>query len=76
MKIIPWSVSRTSWILVKQADDLTDEDKQALERMKKADAKVAEAYALGQRFTNMIRKRQSEALLPWLEDADKSETGA
>ena len=44
--------------------------------MKQADAKVAEAYALGQRFTDMIRERQSEALLPWLEDAGKSGTSA
>jgi hypothetical protein len=41
------------------------EDTQALERMKEADAKVAEAYALGQRFTDMIQERQFEALLPY-----------
>jgi len=32
--------------------------------MKEANAKVAEAYALGQRFTDMIQERQFEALLP------------
>jgi len=47
---------------------LTEEDKQALERMKQADEKVAEAYALGQRFTQMIRESQSEAIHPWLVD--------
>ncbi len=75
-KVVPWSASRASWLLVKQGDDLTDEDRQALERMKQADAKVAEAYALGQRFTDMIRERQSEALLPWLEDVGKSRISA
>ena len=71
-KIIPWSASRASWLLVKQEADLTDEDRQALERMKHADGKVAEAYALGQRFADMVRERQPESLPPWLEDAAKS----
>ena len=40
--------------------------------MKQTDDKVAEAYVLGQRFVQMVRERQSQALLPWLEDATKS----
>jgi len=40
--------------------------------MKQADEDVAEAYSLGQRFICMIRDRQPDALLPWLEDALKS----
>jgi transposase len=67
-KIIPWSVSRASWLLVKQEEKLTGDDKAALERMKQADEEVAQAYTLGQRFAGMIRERQSESLLPWLED--------
>jgi transposase len=70
--IVPWSPSRASWLLVKKKDELTEEDKHALERMKQVDGKVAEAYDLGQRFTEMVRERQSEALLPWLEDATSS----
>ncbi len=70
--IVPWSPSRASWLLVKKKDELTEGDKQALERMKQVDGKVAEAYDLGQRFTEMVRERQSEALLPWLEDATSS----
>ena len=70
--IVPWSPSRASWLLVKKKDELTEEDKQALERMKQADRKVAEAYDLGQRFTEMVRERQHGALLPWLEDATNS----
>ena len=75
-KIISWSASRASWLMVKQEDKLTEEDKQALERMKQADDKVAQAYTLGQRFSSMIRERQSEALLPWLEDVSKSKISA
>jgi transposase len=40
--------------------------------MKQADRKVAQAYDLSQRFTEMVRERHSEALLPWLEDATSS----
>ena len=75
-KIVPWSASRASWLLVKDEDDLEDDDRQALERMKQADSKVAEAYALGQRFVSMVRERQSSALDSWLEDADKSKIEA
>jgi len=75
-KIAPWSASRAAWLLVKQKEELTEEDKQALERMKEADEKITEAYDLGQRFTGMIRERRPESLLPWLEDAAKSRISA
>lgn len=71
-KVVPWSASRASWLLVKQEVDLTDEDRQALERMKQADDKVAEAHVLGQCFVQMVREQQPEALLTWLENATKS----
>jgi transposase len=71
-KVVPWSASRASWLLIRDEDELEDDDKQALERMKQVDGKVAEAHVLGQRFVQMVRERQSEALLPWLEDATKS----
>ena len=51
---------------------MTLEDRQALERMKQSDEDVGEAYGLGQGFISMIRERQPDALLPWLEDTVKS----
>ncbi len=75
-EVVPWSSSRASWLLVSAEDELTEEDKQALERMKQADEKVAQAYHLGQHFTKMVRERQAEALLPWLEDVAKSKIDA
>lgn len=75
-KIVPWSASRAAWLLIKQEEELTDDDKQALERMKQADEKVAEAYSLGQRFVEIVRERRPEALSPWLGDAAKSRIGA
>ncbi len=65
-----------SVLAVGDPTDLTDEDEQALKRMKQADGRVAEAYDLGQRFTEMVRKHQSESLLTWLEDASRSEIDA
>ena len=44
--IVHWSARRGSWLLVKRKDELTEEEKQALFRMKQADGKVAEAYDL------------------------------
>ena len=75
-KIVPWSASRAAWLLVKQEEKLTEEDKQALERMKQVDGEVDEAYDLGQRFTGMVRERQHESLLPWLEDVARSKISA
>ena len=74
-KVIPLSASSAAWLLVKPESDLTEEDRQALERMKEADEKVAQAYDLGQRFTGLVRERQPESLLPWLEDVGKSGIG-
>jgi len=75
-EMVPWSPSRASWVLVSEEDELKEEDKQALERMKQTDEKVAEAYDLGQRFTKMVRERQHESLLPWLEDVARSKIDA
>jgi transposase len=75
-KVIPLSARSAAWLLVKPKEKLTEDDKRALERMKEADEKVAQAYTLSQRFTGMVRERQPEALLPWLEDAGKSRISA
>jgi len=75
-EVAPWSPSRASWLLVSEEDELTKEDKKALERMKQADEKIAEAYVLSQRFTGMVRNRQHESLLPWLEDVARSKIDA
>jgi transposase len=69
---VPWSSNRASWLLVKQEEELTEDEKQALERMKKADAEVAQAHTLGQRFSDMIQESQHESLLPWLDDVARS----
>ena len=71
-EVVPYSPRRGSWLLVKQKDEMTVEEKSSLERMIQADATVACAYTLGQRFGTMIRERDDEALLPWLKDVAES----
>lgn len=67
-----WTPRSDLWLFVKQEDELTEDEQQALERMNQTDEKVAEAYALGQRFIEMVRERQPESLQPWLEDVTRS----
>jgi len=69
---VPWSPNRAAWLLIKPENDLTVEDRQALEKMKQSDEDVAKAYSLGQRFIKMVREHQPDELLVWLEDAVKS----
>jgi transposase len=71
-EVLQWSSSRASWLLVKPMEDLSVDDHQALERIQEADAKVAEAYTLGQRFVRMVKERQSSELKHWLDDVGKS----
>jgi len=71
-KNAPLSASSAAWLLIKQEEDLTEEDKQSLERMKQADEDVAEAHSLSQRFTTIVREHQHGCLFDWLEDVVKS----
>jgi len=71
-KNAPLSASSAAWLLAKQEEALTEEDKKALELMKQTDEKVAEAYVLSQRFVSIVRERQPESLLIWLDDVVKS----
>jgi transposase len=57
---------------VKEEEELSCDDRQALERMKQADGKVTQVYSLGQRFVSMIKEGQLSSLRSWLEDAKES----
>jgi transposase len=70
--IAPWTARRASWLLMKDYEELSEEDQQALERMKQSDEKVDHVYTLSQRFVVMIKERKESSLLPWLEEAKKS----
>ena len=47
-----------------------------MEHLQAADAAVASAYRLTQRFATMVRERQGERLEAWLAEADAGEVPA
>lgn len=67
-KVIPWSPRRTAWLLVKREEEMDEVEKEALERVKQADAMVANVHQLVQAFQAMVRGRQSEKLRAWLDE--------
>ena len=71
-RIAPWSARRASWLLMKNSEELSYDDQQALERMKQASGKVDPAYSLAQRFVSMIKEGSPSSLAPWLEESKES----
>ena len=65
--------SRAVWLLIKDVDDLSSDEEQALQRMKETDDKVAVAHTLGQEFFEMVRQRKQEDLAEWIDNATGSE---
>jgi len=68
-KTRPWSPQRAARLMTRNPADLTDQDRGALERMFRAETNARAVYDLAQRFVEMIRERQCEALEPWINDA-------
>ena len=67
-KIRPWSPQRAARLMTRNPADLTDQDRSVLERMFRAETDARAVYGLAQRFVDMIRHRQCEALMPWIDD--------
>ncbi len=70
--VIPWSAKRASWLIVKKPPDLTDEEKEALDRMIQADSQVALGVNLAKQFATIVRHRQENELDGWLESVRTS----
>ncbi len=60
------------WLFVLPPEKLTQEQQQALTYVLK-EPLLAALYDLAQRFCRLIRERQADALLPWMEEALKSD---
>ncbi len=60
------------WLFVLPSEKLTPEQQQALTYVLK-EPLLAALYDLAQRFCRLIRERQADALLPWMEDTLKSD---
>lgn len=68
----PLAPSRAVWLLLKRLDDLSSDEEQALQCMKKVDEKIAIAHTLGQDFFNMVRQRKPKELDEWVDRAVRS----
>lgn len=66
------SPRRQVWLLVREPEDLSDDEREALTRMLGACEDVVAAYPLAQQFVRMFRPREVEAFVPWLEAAEAS----
>jgi transposase len=64
------------WLLLKNVDELDDEEQAALARMIRMDAQVALAYTLGQAFLKMVRERQLDQLDGWIDQTNTSKIAA
>lgn len=71
-KPAPWSAKRTSWLLVKDHDQMDEEEKAALARVMAADSQVATAAGLAERFVQMVKQQQESHLEQWLVDVAQS----
>lgn len=62
----PWQVK---WLLLHQPEDLNAKDAAYRQALFDLSPRLSSLSALGQDFVRLIRERQSQALLPWLERA-------
>ena len=61
-KPAPWSAQRTAWLLVKDRDQMDEEEKAALARVMAADSQVATAAGLAERFVQMVKHQEESHL--------------
>jgi transposase len=71
-KPAPWSAQRASWLLVKDRDQMDEEEKAALARVMAADSQVAAAAGLAERFVQMVKQQEESHLEQWLVDVTHS----
>jgi len=60
------------WLLVRAEADLTERERAARMVLEAASADIAAGTSLAQRFQDMLRQRDVDALEPWLQDAATS----
>jgi transposase len=66
------SPRQAMWLLVREEQDLTDEDVAYQRALCAHNATIDQAVALGKRFLVMVREQQVDALDGWLADAEAS----
>jgi transposase len=63
---------RLRWLCLRPPEQLTTDERQALEQVLAADADLQTGYTLLQRFRKLVAERAVTALDPWLADAQAS----
>jgi transposase len=66
------SPRRATWLFLRPAADLAPAERQFLAALHERCADTATAYQLAQRFLQLLRERQRDALEPWLVEAEGS----
>lgn len=61
------------WLVVRDVDDLTAEERLTRTALLQAQATIATATTLALRFLTVLRQRDVDALEPWLQEATRSE---
>jgi transposase len=69
----PFSPRQAMWLLVRSDDQLDQEQRHWRDMLLQHSQQAARAYPLAQRFVQMVKQRQAEALDAWLLDALCSE---
>lgn len=65
----PLSPRQAMWLLVRDPEQLTPDQQRSRELLCDLSSDIAAAYALAQRFVQMLQFHQVDSLDPWLEDA-------
>jgi transposase len=68
----PLTPSRATWLVIRREDKLNDDDKSQRARLQAQEGAIAEAIALTQGLTDLVRQRQPGQLATWLERATAS----
>ncbi len=71
----PLAPSRAVWLLIKDTDDLSDDEMKTLTRMITTDEKIDVARTLGLEFFNMVQQRKQDALDQWIDHASQCGIG-
>ncbi|MAF10919.1 hypothetical protein CMK11_10765 [Candidatus Poribacteria bacterium] len=67
-KVRPWSPQRAARLMTRNPTDLTERDRDTLERMFRAETNARAVYDLVQRFMAMVREQQCDELMSWIND--------
>jgi transposase len=68
----PLTPRRTTWLVLRRAEQRTEAEAQQLAQLHAQSAEVAEAIDLAQDFATLVRQRQPPQLDPWLKRATTS----